>query len=83
VRLKKGKVMKNISVFVSKLVLAIFLCVLVFLPCGCGQQLGETEAEGSRRHKRVLRIQSQEMREDIDRVLLLDRPSKLTDKRIP
>ena len=82
-RLKKGKVMKNISVFVSKLVWAVFLCALVFVLLGCGQQLGETEAEASRRHKRVLRIQSQEMREDIDRLLLLDRPSKLTDKRIP
>ena len=75
--------MKNISVFVSKLVLALFLCAWIFIPCGCGQHLGETEAEANRRHKRVLRIQSQEMREDIDRLLLLDRPSKLTDKRIP
>ncbi|UCG47844.1 MAG: hypothetical protein JSU94_20495 [Phycisphaerales bacterium] len=46
-------------------------------------QLGETRAEGSRRHRRVLRINRQEMMADIDRLLLLDRPSKLTDKRIP
>lgn len=46
-------------------------------------QLGETEAEGRRRHLRNLRINRQEMIQDIDRVLLFDKPSKLTDKRIP
>ena len=76
--------MKNTSVFVCKVILAIFLCALVFLPSGCSfQQPGETVAEGNRRHKRVLRIQQQEMMADIDKVLLLDRPSKLTDRRVP
>lgn len=75
--------MKNTSVFVCKVLLVAVLCALVFLPCGCGRQLGETKAEASRRHKRILRIHHQEMMEDIDRVLLLDKPSKLTDKRIP
>jgi hypothetical protein len=75
--------MKNTSVFVCKVLLVIVLCALVFLPCGCGRQLGETSAEASRRHDRVLRINHQEMMEDIDRVLLLDRPSRLTDKRVP
>ena len=46
-------------------------------------QLGETEAEGRRRHLRNARINRQEMMGDIDRALLLDKPSKLTDKRIP
>ena len=46
-------------------------------------QLGETEAEGRRRHLRNERINQQEMMRDLDMVLLLDRPSKLTDKRIP
>lgn len=46
-------------------------------------QLGETEAEGRRRHIRAARINQQELMEDIDRALLLDKPSKLTDKRIP
>ncbi len=76
--------MKNASVFVCKVVLAVLLSVLVFLPSGCAQeQPGETLAEGQRRHKRVLRINHQEMMEDIDKFLLLDRPSRLTDKRIP
>ena len=46
-------------------------------------QLGETEAEGNRRHRRVFRTNRQEMMADIDRVLLIDQPSRLTDKRIP
>ncbi len=76
--------MKNTSFFVCKVILLVFLCTLLFLPFGCSfQQPGETVAEGHRRHKRVLRINQQEMMADIDRVLLLDKPSKLTDKRIP
>jgi hypothetical protein len=75
--------MKNTSVFVCKVVLAVVLFALLILPCGCSKQLGETVAEGQRRHRRVLRINHQEMMEDIDRVLLLDQPSRLTDKRVP
>jgi len=75
--------MKNTSVFVCKVVLAVVLYALLFLPCGCSEQLGETMAEGNRRHRRVLRINHQEMMEDIDRILLLDKPSRLTDKRVP
>ena len=46
-------------------------------------QLGETEAEGRRRHIRNDRINKQAFMRDLDRVMLLDKPSKLTDKRIP
>jgi hypothetical protein len=46
-------------------------------------QLGETEAEGRRRHIRTSRINRQQMMADIDAVLLLDKPSTLTDKRMP
>lgn len=45
-------------------------------------QLGETEAEGRRRHLRNERLDRQQLMADIDRVLLTDQPSKLTDKRI-
>ncbi|MHC4085760.1 MAG: hypothetical protein ACYSU3_12335 [Planctomycetota bacterium] len=76
--------MKNTSVFVCKVILLVFLCTLVLAPFGCSfQQPGETVAEGNRRHKRNLRINQQNMMADIDRVLLLDKPSKLTDSRIP
>jgi len=75
--------MKNTSVFVCKVIVAVVFYALLFLPCGCSKQLGETRAEGDRRHRRVFRINNQEMMEDIDRVLLLDQPSRLTDKRVP
>jgi len=80
--LKEGMMMKSVSIF--KVIVSIILCVFVFLPLGCGSwQTGETAAESKRRHKRVLRINRQEMMADVDKVLLLDKPSKLTDKRIP
>ncbi len=68
------------------LALALVLCVLVVLSSGCAtgwNYPGETAAEGSRRHKRVVRNNFEQMRADIDMVLLLDRPSHLTDKRLP
>jgi len=60
----------------------LFGLILLFGGCCCDQP-GETTAEGRRRHERVLRINQQEMMADIDRALLLDRPSKLIDMRIP
>ena len=73
------------SVSICKVILSIILCVFVFLPLGCVSwaQPGETAAEARRRHKRVLSVNRREMMADIDKVLLLDKPSKLTDKRIP
>ena len=63
---------------------AVALCLLGMLLSGCSfQHPGETAAEVSRRHERALRLNNQMMLSDIDRVLLLDRPSHLTDKRIP
>lgn len=63
----------------------IFLCALVLFVSGCGSyaQLGETEAEGHRRHQRNLALNQQQFMADIDTFLLFDEPSKLTDKRIP
>ena len=65
--------------------LTVILGALLSLACGCSsyEQPGETAAEGRRRHERVARIYRQVMMADIDRFLLLDRPSRLTDKRIP
>ena len=81
----KGETMKRRFFCIHSLILSVFLCVLVFWLCSCRSfdQPGETTAEGHRRHRRVLRTNRQEMIADIDRVLLLDEPSKLTDKRIP
>ncbi len=73
------------SVSMCKVILVVVLCVLFLVPLGCRSydQLGETAAEGHRRHKRALRINRQEMMQDLDMLMLLDKPSKLTDKRIP
>jgi hypothetical protein len=82
---KEEEKMKGVSFFVRKVILTIVLFVFVFLPCGCSsyEQMGETAAEGRRRHQRNLRIQRQQLMADLDTLLLLDKPSKLTDKRIP
>ena len=73
------------SVSLCRVILTVILGVLFLLPAGCSsyEQPGETAAEGRRRHARVARINRQEMMADIDRFLLLDKPSRLTDKRIP
>jgi hypothetical protein len=66
-------------------VFCIVLCGLILAACGCAffDKPGETAAEGHRDHLRTLNVNNQEMMEDIDKVLLLDRPSRLTDKRVP
>ncbi|MHC4366602.1 MAG: hypothetical protein ACYSW8_03195 [Planctomycetota bacterium] len=55
------------------------------LPGGCSsyEQSGETAAEGRRRHLRNARINQQELMADTDKFMRYDKPSKLTDKRIP
>ncbi len=78
----KGRMMKSVSL--CKVILAVILGVFILLPLGCNTaQLGETEAETARRHRRIHRINKSELMADIDRVFLLDQPSRLTDKRIP
>lgn len=79
---EKGKMMKDVFDCICKVMLSVVLCAIVFLGCGC-QQKGETVAEGRRRHQRNLRLNQQQLVEDIDTVLLFDEPSKLGDKRIP
>jgi hypothetical protein len=81
---KMGVMMKSFSAHVYKVVLVIVLFVVICLSVGCSTaQLGETSAEGHRRHLRNLRINNQEMMQDIDTALMTDKPSRLTDKRIP
>ncbi|MBW7989470.1 MAG: hypothetical protein FVQ84_05560 [Planctomycetes bacterium] len=81
---------KSISFFVVKALLTAIVFVFVLLPCGgcgCGcnsyEQMGETAAEGRRRHIRNSRLNRQQLMADLDMFWLLDKPSKLTDKRIP
>jgi hypothetical protein len=52
---------------------------------GSGEEFalpGETEAERRRRWARIKRINRQNMQEDMENVLHMDQPSKLTDRRI-
>jgi hypothetical protein len=71
--------MKKTSV---SMILGIFLFALIFWLSGCSQP-GETTAEGGRRHDRNLTINQQELNQDLDKAFLFDKPSKLSDKRIP
>ena len=76
--------MRNVSVYVCKVILVTVVLFLVFIPSGCTfTQPGETLAEGHRRHLRTIRVNEQEMMSDIDTTLMLDRPSRLDDRRIP
>jgi hypothetical protein len=63
-------------------ILGTVLVILIIVCWGCSQ-LGETEAQGEQRHLRNLRINQQELMEDVDKTLMFDEPSKLTDKRVP
>ena len=67
----------------ASFLLACLLFVAAFVLAGCLEQPGETAAKGHRRHLRNLSLNEQNMMSDIDRVLLMDKPSKLSDKRIP
>jgi len=69
---------------VTSMILRIMLYVAAFAFVGCTtEQLGETRAEGHRRHLRNMRISRQALMEDIDMVLLMDRPTRLADKKVP
>ncbi|MFA5553552.1 MAG: hypothetical protein WDA68_03220 [Phycisphaerae bacterium] len=65
------------------IVLVALLCSLVISLSGCTmEQPGETTAEGHRRHIRNVRLNNQQLNQDLDRLLLFDKPSKLSDKTI-
>ena len=76
---------KSISFFIAKVILTVIVFVFVLLLCGCisYEQMGETAAEGRRRHQRNLRLNQQQLMADLDAFMLVDKPSRLTDKRIP
>ena len=60
----------------------VILCVCVAVCIsGCmSQGAGETKAEIERRHDRVIKTGKHEIQDDLDAYLLLDRPTRLTDK---
>jgi hypothetical protein len=77
--------LKSENIYIHKVVLTVILFVFILIICGCSPnlQMGETAAEGRRRHLRVQRINQQQLMADLDKFFLIDKPSKLTDKRIP
>ena len=69
--------------FVRRVLLVVALLGII-LSLGCAMnQPGETMAEGNRRHRRVLSINSQGFWSDVDTLFLTDKPSTLTDMRLP
>ena len=91
---EKGEMMKSVTAAKDRkehrgrwnlrLLTVAVAFVLGLALSGCNwQQPGETSAEVSRRHSRALQLNTRAMMSDIDKALLLDKPSTLTDKRIP
>ena len=69
--------------FIS-VVMRVILCVAAFGIVGCStEQMGETAAEGHRRHLRISRINRQALMEDLDVAFQIDRPTRLAEKKIP
>lgn len=79
---EKERMMKG-TTLIGRVILGVVLCVMVFCLCGCWEQMGETTAEGSMRHQRKLRLDRQGLAEDVDVFWLMDKPSKLSERRIP
>ena len=76
--------MESSKACVRKVILIVFLGVISLSFFGCSMsQLGESAAEGNRRHSRILRLYQPELVTDIDQMLFLDRPNRLTERRIP
>lgn len=64
--------------------LVLLLVCFVLTLTGCNtDQMGETAAEGHRRHIRLIRLQKQQMMEDIDAFLMLDKPSVRAERTLP
>lgn len=65
---------------------AICICVLgsvVLCLTGCNRGTpGETAAEVNRRHIHIIDNNMRQLQSDIDAVLMLDEPSKLSDRHI-
>jgi len=64
-------------------VLVVLGLTIIGSGCGPWASPGENAAEASRRRGRVLRVNHSEMMADVDKVLMLDEPSRLTDRNLP
>jgi hypothetical protein len=75
-------IMKN-RIVVSLLGVALLALATMSTGCGFFDHQGRTADEVNRDHMRMLRVNHEQMLEDVDRTLLLDKPSKLTEKQLP
>ena len=65
------------------LLLFIVLAALAFSTLGCAAHgQGETASEGSLRHQRFLQITAQQFADDVDMVLMIDKPGRLNYLRV-
>ena len=78
---KNGGVVIGIPMMTFGLIF-LGMCLLL-VGCGPYAGTGETSAERALRHKRAFRVNMGGLYDDIDRVLMLDRPSGLTENRLP
>ena len=76
---------ETVGLNLRALALAFVLGVIVLTTCGCKSWTtpGETAAEARRRRDRIVRVNAEQMVADMEAVLMLDRPSKLSDRRLP
>jgi hypothetical protein len=72
---------KNMMRKAVLMILAVVLFALTIYLSGCSQP-GETLAEGHRRHIRNLKLNQQSLSKDIDSLMLLEEPSRLSDIKI-
>ena len=78
------KAMK-ISVYLRPVFWTSVVLLLAAVLSGCALSTGsagETHAEVQRRHKRIYESSHLQLQDDIDAWLLMDRPSRLSDKVI-
>lgn len=65
--------------------LGVVLLTLATMSTGCGlfDQQGKTADEVNRDHIRMLRVNQEQLMYDIDRTMFLDKPSSLTQNKLP
>lgn len=73
------------KIVVVSLLIVLSVLVIMLSGCCCGfhEHPGKTAAEVHREHVNTLKINQQQLMRDIDRALLFDRPSRLTERQMP
>ncbi len=58
------------------------LCLTLAFLGGCLSSPGETSAEVHRKHMNAIKTNTLQLQDDVDTVLHLDQPTKLSDKHV-